>query len=343
MRKCWLLIAITSLLVLLVLTGANAWLPEGVADTWDDLPEAVRALLPSDETLVYGLYNSKTYFVLLEAEDNVRTAYVLWPQGTDGAYSLELKSAPLPPIDGSAASIGSNGEDFLYLIYDGGGSYFTFSRQSDGAWLLSGVQAMDEFGFSSIFGLTVHGQDSNTYCLPGKTPDYNLATVDVHTLPKLIEDAIKLVDTEGFAMVKSDVSTDRLHLRASPSKQAVSLGRYYSGTPVHVHSIDGDWAKVDVCGVEGYMMTDFLTFGQDMLSVKRYFPSLTLREEDAEAGVPLYMKPETTDSLYVGTVGGHLNSTIYILASVGEDWFHVACVSGLTGYIQSKYFWPGNG
>ena len=340
--------SVVMILVLLLCTStANAWDAERYIDTWEELPESVRVLLPVDEKYVNGYCNGSTYFVLLEADDVVRTAYVLQPKDADGAYQIELKSAPLPPMNGYGASIGSSGTDYIYLIYDGGGSYYTFSREFSGAWLLGGVQATEDFGFSSVFGLAVHDEEyPHVFCLPGRTPTYDLALLEPNTMPKTVEEAIALVDTDGYAMVKSDVPTDRLHLRVSPSKQAASLGRYYSGTPVNIHSIKGDWAKVDVCGVEGYMMTEFLAFGQDMLRVKRFFPSLALWDEDVEKGVKVYDRPEVSTKNIVGTVGGasgRLAWGVYILANIGEDWFHVAFGNGMAGYIQSKHFWAGNG
>lgn len=323
---------------------AFAWAPEGFAETWEDLPAGVRELLPAGDTYISGIYNAQTYYVLME-DATARTIYVLQPYG-DGRFYLDVKSIPLPVTDGGGASVGSTGSDYLYLFYDGEGCTFNFSRQHDGRWILQSIQAGSEFEISPIFGIVRYADPDGIHCLPGVMPDTNLATFDPEAMPQTIDEAMAMIDTTGYAMVKSEVPTDRLHLRASPSKSGASLGRYYSGTPVRVHSVEGEWAKVDVCGVEGYMMAAFLAFGQDMLSVIRYFPGLSLQEQYASEGVSLYLRPEEKDGLYVGTVGGagSLHGTsMYILANAGDDWFHVVCGNGLTGYIQSKYLWAGNG
>ena len=57
----------------------------------------------------------------------------------------------------------------------------------------------------------------------------------------------------------SDV-TSRLNMRAQPSKDAASLGKFYSGTTVEIVADAGDgWAQVSIGGVEGYMMTQYLS------------------------------------------------------------------------------------
>lgn len=56
----------------------------------------------------------------------------------------------------------------------------------------------------------------------------------------------------------------RLNLRTQPGKDASSLGRFYSGTPVEiVADAGGGWSQVRIggadSGVGGYMMTQYLS------------------------------------------------------------------------------------
>lgn len=112
------------------LPAAQAWAPEGFVDVREDLPQAVRDLLPTEETFCSGFYNAQTYYVLTEAANGMRTVYVLQPLAE--GYAVDLRSAPLPPIDGVGASIGSTGRDYLYLFYESLGGSFNFVRQADG-------------------------------------------------------------------------------------------------------------------------------------------------------------------------------------------------------------------
>lgn len=66
------------------------------------------------------------------------------------------------------------------------------------------------------------------------------------------------------AVVNNPNSIDRLNLRTKPGQDAPTLGKYYSGTPVEVLGGDQNgWTKVRIHTLEGYMMTQYLAFGQD--------------------------------------------------------------------------------
>ena len=153
-----------------------------------------------------------------------------------------------------------------------------------------------------------------------------------------------MVDTKGYALVKSDVATNRLNLRTAPSKDAASIGKYYSGTPVRILSEEDEWCKVSVFGVEGYFMRKYLAFDQAMLSVPRYFLSKYIKDDQRGSGIPVYQKPDTQSGVN-GTLpgdGGAGYST-EILGVAGDDWYHVVCGNGLCGYVEAKYYWDGNG
>ncbi|MCL1964793.1 MAG: SH3 domain-containing protein [Firmicutes bacterium] len=151
-----------------------------------------------------------------------------------------------------------------------------------------------------------------------------------------------MIDTDGWAFVKSDKPTDRLHLRTAPSTDAVSIGRYYSGTPVQVLEDQGEWAKVSIAGIQGYMMKKFLAFGQDMLNVERWFPGKHLTEKAAEKGINVYASPDTASAI-IGILRGGDGLAEYILATVGDGWYHVLRGDGLSGYVEAGHFWDGNG
>ena len=51
----------------------------------------------------------------------------------------------------------------------------------------------------------------------------------------------------------------RLHLRASKSTLARSLGLFENGTAVTVYEKSGSWARVKVNGLTGYMKHEFLS------------------------------------------------------------------------------------
>jgi len=316
---------------------AQAWAPDEWYETPADLPASIQAVLPAKMTYVEGMRGGDTIYVLLDDGDGSRCVYIFCKDGED--YQLDCKSAPLSDLHGSKAGIGSSGSNELYLIYDDGNTYFTFKRMHNNTWTLRYAQSHEEFGVD-VVGL--HQLNTDRY-ICGTVINADLSTLDATRLPATFAEAFdSMIDTDGWSFVKSDKPTDRLHLRTAPSTDAASIGRYYSGTPVQVLEDQGEWAKVSVAGIQGYMMMKFLAFGQDMLNVERWFPSKYLTEKDAEQGVNVYANPDTNATV-IGVLRGGDGLRQYILANVGDDWYHVLRDDGLSGYVEVSHFWDGNG
>jgi len=67
----------------------------------------------------------------------------------------------------------------------------------------------------------------------------------------------------GIAIVNNPNQRDRLHLRAEPSRQSQSLGRFFNGTQVEwLDGELGEWLKVRIGDIAGYMMAEYLFFVQ---------------------------------------------------------------------------------
>ena len=82
-----------------------------------------------------------------------------------------------------------------------------------------------------------------------------------------------------------------------------------------------------------------------MLNVDRWFPSglnRELIEEDTKRGVNVYAKPNTNATV-VGVLRESNSWTQLILATVGDDWYHILCDDGLSEYVEAHHFWDGNG
>lgn len=124
--------------------------------------------------------------------------------------------------------------------------------------------------------------------------------------------------------------TSRLNLRAQPSKDAASLGKFYSGTAVDVVADAGDgWAQVSVGGVEGYMMTQYLS--ADGSGVRDGTYDRRVVSPYGTQSVVLRDRPsDSYDAVAMLTVG----ETVRVLGTSG-DYYYVrtqnACVGCLSG------------
>lgn len=340
MRKPLLVLLFLSF-ILAIPAGAFAWVSEGSAE-WHELPESIQKQLPGEESFLYCYVNQGTYTLNAKLDEENRVVYVFQPSGqNDGSYWLDVKSAPLPHGEEGPVFMGTDGTSHLLLSPDGGYSNYYFSRFSDGTWRLGYVQARYDFSIDYIFGLQYDDYDTgDDRCLPGDWPDYSLETMDIHSLPSHKDEAIEAIDYSQYALVTKPSRDERHHLYAMPSEEAYSLGEYYGGTPARVLLRDGEWAHVDICGVEGYMLLDGLTFGLDMLDVEYRFPYMSLLEGFEEQAIKVYSKPIAMESFCIGmrsNIEGNLGTSF--LGNVGDDWFHIACSNDLTGYVQAEYFY----
>ncbi len=223
----------------------------------------------------------------------------------------------------------SEGDDWLSYAFapDGGGRY-----------VISNITAKDWFSIQK-YSLT-DDMDEKHY---GRLLVGDIATLDFGKLPRTCEEAVALLDRTGMALVVSDDPARRLNLRAQPSPDGESLGKYYSGTPVDTLETRGEWTRVQVGGIEGWMMTKFLAFDEAMDRVKSAFPELILLEVLPEGGAPIYASP-SADAKVVGNGAQYGWYDFDIIGAVGEEWYHILFkTDGTSGYIRQDLFWPGNG
>ena len=173
----------------------------------------------------------------------------------------------------------------------------------------------------------------------GDHPWADLSAMDWNALPHTLEEALQRMDTSRWAVVSNPNPDDRLHLRREPAKTASSLGKYYNGTPVRILAERGDWVQVDIFGVTGWMMKEYLAFGQAGHSVKAAFPARTFADDGLYHG--LFAQP-ATNSAYTNFDEPH--GDLLVLGIVGEDWYHVWFPEeDLTGYVRQCDWQEGNG
>lgn len=312
----------------------------------NDLPKSVRDTLLSSQRYLYSIAVDNTIFLLTEMADDTRQIAVLDKEGSD--YSLTALSAPLGKWkDYLKADIQSSSrEDTLCLSFDGssdsGTLYLYFHRMKDNTWILRQMGAsLLDFDFTA-WGLRDLRHTFMGHYLGGTVPNIELSVLDIADLPTVFSEAIQFINTDGWAFVNNDVQIDTLDLRTAPSVDAELIASYFSGTPVQILEDQGDWMKVSIAGVQGFMMQEFLAFGQDMLNVAHRFPSRCLIEEDAKQGVNVYAGPDITSAI-VGVLRECEPWSQHILAAIDDDWYHVLCDDGLSGYVEARHFWDGNG
>ena len=182
----------------------------------------------------------------------------------------------------------------------------------DSRW---GVSCM---GFGDIFfgPRCVQGENSNKLYF-GTHPWSDITRIDWSTLPKTEEEAVDCVNGSGYAMVHNPDPADRLHLRTEPTKSAASLGKYYTGTPVKVIRVQGDWVQAEILGRQGWMMKKYLDFSEPYTIDLTIFPGYDGVEWKKDPDV--YQKPDEN----AGTIKAPNWMSTYVIGILEDGWYHI--------------------
>lgn len=290
--------------------------------------KAAAAQLMPDYTYQGGSLSGKTLQFLMDKPDGTRVLVVF--DLTDGTTLIE--STPLPSdtyygVENFTTSLGING--LCVTIED----YSTY-----GVTYLNGYMARAD---ALRFGPRVVGSDSynNNLLNYGKHPWKDIQSIDWNTLPTTQEEAAMAMDTSRYALVYNPDPKDRLHLREKPSRESKSLGKYYSGSPVLVHRVQGDWVEVtaigDGWGPSGWMMKKYLVFSDSLVIDLDVMPDWQFKK-----GAMLYATPSR--EAYCRQV---TNSYEWqVVGIIGEDWLHVWNPwTGEAGFARVQDEMPGNG
>lgn len=247
----------------------------------------------------------------------------------DGDWRL-TESAPLPP---STRYGNENFSDYLYIPHE---MTIGVHHWPDGTWgvnfLMSDDGGMYHLGQNYFADYLLLYDPENL--IVGDIPWSDITVIDWTTLPHTLEEAHAAIDNSGWAMVNNPNPEDRLHLREKPDRSSRSQGKYYNGTFVRVLEQKGDWTRVSVFGIEGWMMTDYLAFGQHMETVARVNLLQSVREDLPYA--TLYQTPD-------GEIMHPFSGQALVLGVIEDAWYHVMTDDGETGYIRQEELWGGNG
>ena len=180
----------------------------------------------------------------------------------------------------------------------------------------------------------------------GNHPYSDVTDLPFAECPTTYEEAMQHLDRTNWAVVNNPNPADRLYLRGKASKDGRNLGKFYNRTLVYVDEIRGEWAHVTIGrNLSGWMMTDYLAFGEDADKVECAFPQLEVREE-----YRLNVADETTYEF--GVLDEPSKSAPQTRWHSGDNWV----VIGIKGnyyivmndnenvcYIPQSHLWEGNG
>lgn len=172
---------------------------------------------------------------------------------------------------------------------------FSLNCDSDDTWRLDSINTGTEIMFvqqQGIIDVTVGGNSQNNSLRYYGRPVFPLTVTElnVNNLPHSVEDALPLLDAQGYACTKADDAG----LYDRPDGQL--LANCYARLVGYVIEERGDWVRMTIGHVEygmtGWFKRDNLAFGKEVNTVVCGFPSYS-RLEDAysnllEPSISLY-------------------------------------------------------
>lgn len=289
----------------------------------------------SGYALVEGVLGTRSAAFVADAADGQRyfIGAMRYIDSSNQAWWKVTISQPLPE-NARLNDYHSTGNHVQLWLYQGE-DYVYVDLMQDGTWQVSWIGREDWFGIGETY--VELPDDTRHYAWGTLSISLNVEDIsDWNALPATVEEAKALLDQSDWAVVNNPNPEDRLHLRMEPNRSAKSLGKYYNGTPVHILQEKGDWVKVDVFGVQGWMMKKYLAFGNDQNRVANIMPTMFAKE--GAGSIPLYWDAECIDKK--GEV-----SQVVIMGIVGNDCYHVMedFNPNQTGYVRQEDLWEGNG
>ena len=143
--------------------------------------------------------------------------------------------------------------------------------------------------------------------------------------------------TPGMTLyVNNPDPTDRLNLRTEPSRDAHSIGKYYSGVSVELlEAPQNGWAHVRIAPYEGYMDMAYLTPGLGENEVTFAMPCLVV---ESAQGVTLRSEPTpAAKALYRFEKGSQVFNVLGVLSN---GWIHVHLYAGENGFLPADALTP---
>lgn len=154
--------------------------------------------------------------------------------------------------------------------------------------------------------------------------------------PRLSFDKAETTVPAGYsAYVNNPDPTDRLNLRAAPSANADSLGKYYNGVEVLVlgDAGNGYWhVQVNCTKTAGYMDAAYLTTAYMDAALR---PTAKVRNPNAAITNIRSAPSHTAQVLYTAENG----EGMAVMGVTPDGWLHVQ-TEGIFGYIRSALVTP---
>lgn len=295
---------------------------------------------------IYGIRR----FSLYSSEDETFTIQI--ERQENGQWVTEAINSSIQPWNNTVPTLSVIGED-LFLIKYIDLAYASIMLDASGSWRMTSWDVclpLSPDRFFSIYpnsiSIYTHPAElSAPMWIYGSLLPMDLESLDTSSLPLNPDDVKNLIDPDGWAVISSADETGIQAMYMTPDTQQPVLCSLYDGAPVKVIDSQQDWAKIEAAGLTGWVPQASVVTGFDMLKVTQRFPELCVWQEILTDEAAIYAAP-TADSPVLYSLQ-HMDSSVVsyisVIGSTSDEWYAVFCPRGICGFMESKWFYAGNG
>ena len=199
--------------------------------------------------------------------------------------------------------------------------------------------------FSLFFGASGTYQAKADENLIGLTSDFARLYINsddklgVASTEFISDETTTLFSIDGKPQLLSQVAIAAINsyanVRSTPSTDGIIIGRMYPGAVATAVSSENGWTKIVSGNVEGYILSDFLKFGQDAVDYADEYYKTHYRV--VSNTLNLRAEPNTSSTIKAQLLK---NASLVLLEKTSDSWFKIrweGTASSVTGYVSTDY------
>lgn len=269
-----------------------------------------------------------------------------------GQWVTEALNSSIKPWNGFTPTLFVVNEDNIYLRYSDV-AYAIISRDLSGIWRLTGwnVNLIHDNGFFiALYPHTacIYHTSSATQRHPwlhgSPAMAQELSALDTSHLPTCPEEVGNLIDPKGWAVISSAGGMGQ-NLYPLPDASREPLCTLYDWAPVKIIETKQDWAQVAVANLVGWVPKASLLAGMDMLDVDQRFSELRVLQESLTDDAAIHALPDTGSPVlyFAKSLDASVFNYLFVMGCTPDGWYLVFNPDGIYGFMESRWFFAGNG
>lgn len=272
----------------------------------------------------------------------------------EGQWVTEALNSSIKPWNGYTPALSIGSGSTFYLKYSDV-AYAIISRDLSGTWRLTAWSVSLVLDKDFYLGISPHTvsiyTQSTNQAYPKKwlhgspVMAQELSALDTSRLPTCPEEIGNLIDPEGWAVISSAGGTGEQNLYPLPDASTEPFCTLYDWAPVRIIETKQDWAQVAVANLVGWVPQASLLAGMDMLDVDQRFSELRVLQESLTDEAAIQALPDTGSPVlyFAKNLDSSVFNYLFVMGCTPDGWYLVFNPDGIHGFMESRWFFAGNG